>query len=122
MCVFSPSLSLVREIGVTYLVQQPQELCYPFPLMCLVFLCVWILKWAQMLMCAMTRKGCTDTVRESAPEVDSGRKIPCSSRDSNLRQYCAWLLSRTLNLLSHPHPMLCRCLPICYCSLILTVE
>ena len=30
---------------------------------------------------------CTDTVRESALKVDSGRKIPCRTRDSNPRQY-----------------------------------
>ena len=30
--------------------------------------------------------GCTDTVRESALKVDSVRKIPCRSRESNLRQ------------------------------------
>ena len=35
--------------------------------------------------CDCTR-GCTDTVRESALKVDSGRKIPCRSRESNLRR------------------------------------
>ena len=30
--------------------------------------------------------GCTDTVRESALKVDSGRKIPCRTEESNLRQ------------------------------------
>ena len=30
--------------------------------------------------------GCTDTVRESALKVDSGRKIPCRTGESNLRQ------------------------------------
>ena len=33
--------------------------------------------------CDCTR-GCTDTVRESAPKVDSGRKIPCLTGESNL--------------------------------------
>ena len=31
-------------------------------------------------------RGCTDTVRESALKVDSGRKIPCRTGKSNLRQ------------------------------------
>ena len=35
--------------------------------------------------CDCTR-GCTDTVRESALEVDSGRKIPCRTGESNLRR------------------------------------
>ena len=35
--------------------------------------------------CDYTR-GCTDTVRESALKVDSRRKIPCCTGDSNLRQ------------------------------------
>ena len=35
--------------------------------------------------CDRTR-GCTDTVRESALRVDSGRKIPCRTGESNLRQ------------------------------------
>ena len=38
--------------------------------------------------CACTR-GCTDTVRESALEVDCGRKIPCRTRESTLPQRCA---------------------------------
>ena len=31
-------------------------------------------------------RGCMDTVRESALKVDSGRKIPCRTGESNLRQ------------------------------------
>ena len=41
---------------------------------------------------AIAHGSCTDPVRESALKVDSGRKIPCRTRDSNQRQYCAWLL------------------------------
>ena len=40
----------------------------------------------QMLMHAIVHGGCTDTVRESAQKVDSGRKIPCLTRESNLRR------------------------------------
>ena len=39
--------------------------------------------------------GCADTVRESALDVDSGRKIPCLTGDSNTRQYYAWLFSQS---------------------------
>ena len=35
--------------------------------------------------CDCTR-GCTDTVRESALKVEPGRKIPCRTGGSNLRQ------------------------------------
>ena len=31
-------------------------------------------------------RGSTDTVRESALKVDSGRKIPCRTGESNLRR------------------------------------
>ena len=37
--------------------------------------------------CDCTR-GCTDTGKESAPRVVSGRKIPCRTWKSNLRQRC----------------------------------
>ena len=35
---------------------------------------------------AIVHGGCTDTLRESALKVDSGRKIPCRTGESNLRQ------------------------------------
>ena len=59
----------------------------------------------QMLMHATAHGGCTDTVRESALEDNSRRKIPCRTGDSNPRQYCAWLFSRTLYPLSYPRPI-----------------
>ena len=46
------------------------------------------LPYAQMSMTAITDVGSRDTVRESALKVDSGRKIPCRSVDSNPLQYC----------------------------------
>ena len=51
--------------------------------------------------------GCTDTVRESALEVNSGRKIPCRTWDSNPCQYCqrlfmSKLFSLTLYQLNYP--------------------
>ena len=45
---------------------------------------------------------CTDIVRESAPEVDSGRKVPRRTGDTDPRQYCTWLFSRSLYLLLFP--------------------
>ena len=45
-----------------------------------------------MLMHVTAHEGCTDTARESALKVDSGRKIPCQTGDLNLPQWCAgWM-------------------------------
>ena len=42
---------------------------------------------------AIAHEGCTDTVRESALKVDSGRKIPRRTEESNLPQRRAgWTL------------------------------
>ena len=98
---------LLRDICVTLpgKAQQLQEQRYPFLSVCAVFSCIrqWydcqcsvFLTSAQMLMHATSHEGCTDTVRQSALEVDSGRKIPCLTWDTNVRQYCAWLFSRML--------------------------
>ena len=38
-----------------------------------------------MLMHVIAHEGCMDTVRESAPKVDSRRKIPRRTGESNLR-------------------------------------
>ena len=55
--------------------------------------CLGLLTCADMLIHAIAQGGCTDTVRQSALEVDSGRKIPCRTGDSNPRQYYAWLFT-----------------------------
>ena len=51
--------------------------------------------------CDCTR-GCRDTVEESALKVDSGRKIPCRTGESNLRRRCTgptlYQLSYILNI------------------------
>ena len=39
-----------------------------------------------MLVHVIAHEGCSDTVGESALKVDSGRKIPCRTGESNLRQ------------------------------------
>ena len=46
---------------------------------------------ARMLVRATAHGSCSNTVGESAPEVNSGRKIRCCTGELNLCQYCAWL-------------------------------
>ena len=41
---------------------------------------------AQMLMHVIAHGGYTDTERESALKDDSGKKLPCRTGESNLRQ------------------------------------
>ena len=88
-----------RKFGSPYLgkAQQPQEQRYPFPSVCAVFPSVQTMLWLPVFgicnvrtdadACDCTRGGCTDTVRESALEADSGRKIPFAvpGTDSNQR-------------------------------------
>ena len=66
--------------------QQPLEQRYPFISMCAVFWvskqwygcqCLGFLTYAHNLIDAIANGNWMDTVRESALEVDSGRKIPC---------------------------------------------
>ena len=59
---------------------------------------------AYMLMHAIAHGGCSTTTRESALKVDSGRKIPCCTGESNLRQYCAELFGPMCYQLSHLAP------------------
>ena len=56
--------------------------------------------------CMRSHEGCKDTVRQSALEVDCGRKIPCRTGDFNPYQYCAWLFNRTFYQLSYFRPSL----------------
>ena len=51
--------------------------------------------------CDCTR-GCTDAVREPALKVDSGRKIPCRARKSNLRRRRAGLMLYQLSFILTP--------------------
>ena len=75
--------------------------------------CLGYLTCAQMLLHAIAHEGCTDTVRESTLKVDSGRKIPCRSGDSNLPKRCA---GPTLYQLSYiPAPILLLLLVVCCC-------
>ena len=46
--------------------------------------------------------GCADTVRESALKVDSGRKIPCRTEESNLRRRRAGPMLNHLNYIPNP--------------------
>ena len=100
--------------------QQPQEQRYPFLSVCAVVSCVMVLVMAwlpmfgilntcarELLMPAIAHGGCTETVRESALEVDFGeekkkkKKIPCCTGDSDPLQHHAWLFNRTFYQLSY---------------------
>ena len=109
-CFTTLLLSLVaKQFWSPYLdkAQQPHEQRYPFLSACDVQFLVCpnngirppmflgCLTCAQVLMPAIAQGSCTDTVRESALRVDSRRKIPCRTGDSNPRQHCVWLFSRT---------------------------
>ena len=88
--------------------EQLQEQCYQFLSVCVVFLCVQTMVWLAVfgIFTVCTDTGASDcTWREwgegyehckSALEVDSGRKIPCCTRDLNPHPYCTWLFSHTL--------------------------
>ena len=56
-----------------------------------------------MLMHANAHEGCTDTVRESAPKVNSGRKIPCRTGESNLRRKRAGPMLYQLSYIPTPN-------------------
>ena len=47
-------------------------------------------------------RGCTDTVRESALKVNSGRKIPYRTGESNLRQRRAGTMLYQLSYIPTP--------------------
>ena len=51
---------------------------------------------------AIAHEGYTDTTRESALKVDSGRKIPCRTRESNLCWQCAGPLLYQLSSILTP--------------------
>ena len=55
-------------------------------------------------------RGCMDTARDSALAVDSGRKIPCCTKDLNPHHYWAWRFNQTLYQLSVSCPCTCLCL------------
>ena len=96
--------------------QQPQEQRYSFLPLCVVSSCVQttvrlpvfgdFLTWAQMVRRAITHReqlyGHRKRVyTESWLWERERKKIPCHTGDSNPRQYCGWLLSRTLYQVSH---------------------
>ena len=53
------------------------------------------------LMHTITHGGCTNIVRKSNLKADSGRN-PCRTRESNPRQYGAWLFGSVLQQLNGP--------------------
>ena len=69
----------------------------------------WTLPWTtgslsctQIINACDCTGGCTDTERESALKVDSGKKIPCRTVQSNLCQWCDSLMLYSTEL----HPIL----------------
>ena len=95
---------------------QEQEQHYSFLSVCVVLSCgqmIWLAVFGIFNVRTdvdaydCIQGGCTDT-RESALEADSESEsnIPCRTWDSNPGQYCAWLFSRTLYLLSYSCPVL----------------
>ena len=87
--------SLPSEIQIVFSGEsQLRQLRYPTYGVCWVFSCFHNPPKSDMdygifymrtgvNVCNCTR-GCTDTVRESALKVDSGRKIPCHTGESHL--------------------------------------
>ena len=64
--------------------------------------CLGFLACTQMLMQLDARRGFMNTIRDSALEVASGRKMPCRTGDLILCQYCTWLFSQTPYQHSYP--------------------
>ena len=62
---------------------------------------------------AIAHEGCMDTLRESAPKVDSGRKIPCRTRESNLPQWCGGPTLNQLSCIPAKRFQSCRCCFLC---------
>ena len=52
--------------------------------------------------CSCTQE-CMDTVTESALKADSGRKIPCCTRESNQYKQCAGLMLYQLSYAPNPY-------------------
>ena len=62
-------------------------------------------------------RGCTDTVKESALKVDSGRKIPRCTGESNLRRRRAGsMLSDQLSYIPYPTHVTHVCMCVCACA------
>ena len=123
------------KFGSPYLgkTQQPQEQRHPFLSVCAVFSCVKTMVWlpvfgilcvcvvggwvgererdsAQMVMHAIAHGGCTDTVRGSALEADSGRKIVFAAPGTRtLLNITPGFFSQTLYPLSYPGPKYIPC-------------
>ena len=105
---------VAEKFGSSYLdtVQQPQEQRYPFLSVRVAFSCVQTMVWLPVFQFEIVNVR-TDVVacdrtrglyEHRALELVTGRWIVCRTGDSNPRQYCAWLFSRTLYQLSYPRP------------------
>ena len=110
ICFFNTSLSLVVNLGHLTCISHSSHKSstnhsyhYPFLSECVVFswcpnngmaVSVWDFSCVHRYWCMWLHR----------QEVDFGRKIPCHTGDSNLRQYYTRLFSQTLYQLSYPHP------------------
>ena len=71
--------------------------------------CFGSLTCTQMLLHAISHEGCTDTVRESALNVDSGRKIHFRTGESNLPQRRAGSTLYQLSYIPSSQELRCSC-------------
>ena len=107
--VWLPSAGGDFSAGVSFqctLTGALQERCYPCTMhsyLCVSYFhvckqcygcqCLEFFNVGTNMIPAIVHRGHTDTIREFALGVDSWRKIPCFTRDSNPHQYCPWLFS-----------------------------
>ena len=99
---FSPSLTLCRKFGSSYIRKTTTATRAALPIPASVssfFSCVskqcYNCQYAHTDADACHRSlGNTSAVRQSALKMDSGRKVPCHTRESNWRQHCAWPFSQ----------------------------
>ena len=103
-------------MDLKYLINPLQEIRSPYlatAVMCAVFLSVQTMVWLSVFGIVNVRTdvdafdctgGCTNTERKSTQKVDSGRKIPCRTRESTRSQYCAWLSCPAFYQLTHCTP------------------
>ena len=99
---FSPSLTLCRKFGSPYISKTTAATRAALPIpasVSSIFSCVskqcYSCQYAHTDADACHRSlGNTSAVRQSALKMDSGRKVPCHTRESNWRQPCAWPFSQ----------------------------
>ena len=92
---FSSSLTLCRKSGSAYVSKTTAATRAALPIPASVssimskqcYSCQYAYTDADA--CHRSR-GNTSAIRQSALKMDSGRKVPCHTRESDWRQHCAW--------------------------------